>query len=356
MLDILKILFCIPFLIYSCYSDIKTRRVSNKVWLVMLAGNVFFIIYDLSKYGLPYLYDFSKHNLPFLPRLLISAGLMYLFLAFYELLSKLTHSRMMGGADAKLLLVISVIFPVYPAFEVLDNFFPAVAPLNLFAFSVLGDAVFAAMLIPIGFAAYNIHKMGFHVDKPAYFFLGYKMKITNLDNKHVWIIQDFEEINGNVKSNFKRSGIEINGEYLFAWDEIPGNDNERLTDYLKEDVGIDWAKRAKIEKTKDGRMVRIFTEKNSLTLRLNDEKTKVVLKIDNDRNEELIVRIENGELNIYEGYIIPKLKNLLERGLIKDEIWVTPKLPFMIPITFGFFVAVFYGDLIFEVTKLLILK
>ncbi|HEY9204656.1 MAG TPA: hypothetical protein VIO58_01945, partial [Candidatus Methanoperedens sp.] len=225
---------------------------SNKVWLVMLAGNVFFILYEISIYGLPYLYDFSKHNLPFLPRLAISAGLMYLFLVFYELLSKLTHSRMMGGADAKLLLVISIIFPVYPALQLLGHNFPAVAPLNFFAFSVLGDAVFAAMLIPMGFAVYNIRNTGFSVDKTAYFFLGYKMKITDLEKRHVWIIQDFEEINGKIRSNFKRSGIEVNGDYLFTWDKIPGSDNERLTEYLKEDIGIDWTKQAKVEKTGDG--------------------------------------------------------------------------------------------------------
>jgi preflagellin peptidase FlaK len=43
--------------------------------------------------------------------------------------------------------------------------------------------------------------------------------------------------------------------------------------------------------------------------------------------------------------------NASEKGLIKDDVWVTPGLPFMIPITLGFFVAAFYGDLITELTK-----
>jgi preflagellin peptidase FlaK len=55
MLDILKILFCTPFLLYACYSDLKKRRVTNDVWLIMLAGSIFFILYDTSKYGLSYL-------------------------------------------------------------------------------------------------------------------------------------------------------------------------------------------------------------------------------------------------------------------------------------------------------------
>jgi preflagellin peptidase FlaK len=46
---------------------------------------------------------------------------------------------------------------------------------------------------------------------------------------------------------------------------------------------------------------------------------------------------------------------LSEKGIINDEVWVTPGLPFMIPITLGFFVTVVYGDMITELTKYLIL-
>lgn len=47
---------------------------------------------------------------------------------------------------------------------------------------------------------------------------------------------------------------------------------------------------------------------------------------------------------------IRELKALSEKSLIKDEIWVTPGLPFMIPITVGFFMAAFYGDLMSVLT------
>jgi preflagellin peptidase FlaK len=54
--------------------------------------------------------------------------------------------------------------------------------------------------------------------------------------------------------------------------------------------------------------------------------------------------------------VISKLQALSEKGLIKEEVWVTPGLPFMISITLGFFVAVLYGDLIFELTKYLLIR
>ncbi len=255
MLDILKIIFCTPFLIYSCYSDIKTRRVSDSVWYIMILGGIIFLSYHLSVSGLFYLlYVF------------ISFGLMYLFIEIYERISALFHIRMMGGADAKLLLILSIIFPFYPTFKAFNHVFPLIMPLNLFVFSVLGDAVMVAILIPIGFAIYNVTKTGLHIDNSAYIFVGYKTKISELANKRVWIIQDFEEVNGKIKSSYKRGGIDI------------------------------------------------------------DEKA------------------------------ISKLNDLLKKGLIKDEIWVTPKLPFMIPLTLGFFIAVFYGDLIFELMRYLIFR
>ncbi|MFH1323224.1 MAG: A24 family peptidase C-terminal domain-containing protein [Methanobacteriota archaeon] len=249
MLDILKILFCTPFLLYSCYTDIKTRRVTNKLWIVMLAGSVLFVLYDILTKGTSYLM-----------LLFLSAGL--IFVLVYILFQMGTF----GGADAKSLIVISVILPSYPAIHALGYDFPLNKPLiDLFSFGILGNAVLLTVVVPLGLALYNISRMGLHIDNPLYIFIGYKSRISDLADKHIKLIQSFEEENGLVKFRFRRGGVEIN---------------------------------------------------------------------------------EN---------VISELKNLSEKGLIKDEVWVTPGLPFMIPITLGFFVAVFYGDMITELTKYLIL-
>ncbi len=89
--------------------------------------------------------------------------------------------------------------------------------------------------------------------------------------------------------------------YLFNWDEIPRNDDEKLIKYLIENFNfsIDWVKTANIEKIDDDKTIRVFTEKNWLSLKLNDEKTKVNLTIDDGRSDECIAMIENSELNLY---------------------------------------------------------
>ncbi len=250
MLDILKVLFIIPFLIYSCYSDIKTRRVSNNVWIVMLAGSVFFIVMDFLSEGIEYL------------KILI-LSVVFIFIFVYILFQIGTF----GGADAKSLIMMSIILPSYPKIQVLNYNFPLNPPLiDIFALGIFGNAVLLTIVVPLGLGIYNIIRLGAKIDKPLYIFIGYKSKIADLANKHIKLIQDHEESNGRIKSRFRRGGVEVN------------------------------------------------------------EKT------------------------------INNLQNLYKKGLIGESVWVTPSLPFMIPITVGFFVAIFYGDLIFELVKFLIFR
>ena len=249
MLDILKILFCTPFLLYSCYSDIKTRRVSNKLWLVMLALGSVFVVYDIWNYGFPYFFwIFISTCLTF--------ALVYI----------LFQLGIFGGADAKSLIVLSIIFPLYPNFIIFNSGFPIHDPLpifrDFFAFGVFENAVLLTIVVPLGLALYNVSKMGLNIDKPLYAFIGYKTKISELSQKnHIKLIEGFDFSNNEFKFYFKRGGVELNEE------------------------------------------------------------------------------------------VINELKNASEKDLIKDDVWATPGLPFMIPITLGFFVSVIYGNLIFELTK-----
>lgn len=86
--------------------------------------------------------------------------------------------------------------------------------------------------------------------------------------------------------------------YVFSWDNVPGKDNGKLVEYLEQKYGVDWVRTAKIEKINNNE-IRVATEKNFLSLRLNNEKTKVTLAINNVRTDEFTVKIENSKLNIY---------------------------------------------------------
>lgn len=91
----------------------------------------------------------------------------------------------------------------------------------------------------------------------------------------------------------------ITKRYLFSWDGIPGNDNERLIEFLKQIFYVDWAKTTDVKKSDDKKTIRVSTTNNSLSIRLNDEKTKAILTIDDGRTDEFLAKEEDSKLIIY---------------------------------------------------------
>ncbi|MBP1910577.1 A24 family peptidase C-terminal domain-containing protein [Methanolobus bombayensis] len=246
MIELLKVLACMPFLLYSCYSDIKTRRVSNDVWFMMFGVGFIFIMYDLMTYGLPYL---MRNVLSFL----------FIF-AFVYILFQLGA---FGGADAKILMVISLIIPTFPTIEIGSTSLPVngVPFINLFAFSVFGNSVILTVIVPIGLFLYNLIKNPSEsLKRPHYMFIGYLTPISKLQKGHFRMLDSYSRTKDGVDFRFTRSGTEITSE------------------------------------------------------------------------------------------VISELKKLQQEGKVKDGVWITPGLPFMIPITAGFLTAVIFGDLIFYIT------
>lgn len=90
-----------------------------------------------------------------------------------------------------------------------------------------------------------------------------------------------------------------NERYLFSWDEITGIDCCRLIEFLKKDLGIEWVKEEHIQEKEIFDKLTISDEKKSISLILNDNKTKIHLIIDPCLTIELLVKEENGKLNVY---------------------------------------------------------
>ncbi len=47
--------------------------------------------------------------------------------------------------------------------------------------------------------------------------------------------------------------------------------------------------------------------------------------------------------------VAERLKNYHAQGKLGEEVWVTSELPFMLFITAGFFISIFYGNLILNI-------
>ncbi len=87
---------------------------------------------------------------------------------------------------------------------------------------------------------------------------------------------------------------------LFRWDEVPGRDSERFKSFLiKNFFGLDWIIYAEIEKVNEN-TIKVSKDSQSLLLKLNSEKTKVILTLDDKVFDEFIAKIEDGRIRIYE--------------------------------------------------------
>lgn len=97
-----------------------------------------------------------------------------------------------GGADAKALMGIMILFPIYPIIETITlntSFFSMVADFPVtgfifpFAFTTLMNGALVMLFFIIGLLFYNISK---HQLKFPHALLGYKLPIKEIPNKFVW--------------------------------------------------------------------------------------------------------------------------------------------------------------------------
>jgi preflagellin peptidase FlaK len=94
-----------------------------------------------------------------------------------------------GGADAKALLALSMVFPVYPAIDSLPLIqIPVDVAQYLFPFSllILFNAALITLAVPIGLFFYNLARGS---RKLPVMFLGYRMFVSEARKKFVWPLE-----------------------------------------------------------------------------------------------------------------------------------------------------------------------
>jgi hypothetical protein len=139
-------------------------------------------------------------------------------------------------------------------------------------------------------------------------------KITDPKERVKKLILDFAEVKSRLdqfKNHIEKievqreeKSVEIENfysekdEYLFSWDIVPGNDNEKLLKFLMDKLDIVWAKNAEISKS-DDKTIHISKNGNSAEIMMDAEEEKATLKISGGNTHKLKVKKENGMLNIY---------------------------------------------------------
>ncbi|MGF3573734.1 MAG: A24 family peptidase C-terminal domain-containing protein, partial [Candidatus Bathyarchaeia archaeon] len=228
ILDMTRLVVGTVILSYASYTDIKTRRASNILWIIMGSiGGVLLAVQYFTTY-------FKNQNIYYLIFIPIMISLVYL----------LFQMRLIfGGADAKALMAIALLAPFQPIIENLPFYGVSVMP---FPWTIFSNSIIIFLLGPLSLLFFNIVKRNI---KFPYAFLGYKMSVEKAKEKFVWPLEKL-----------------VDGKRKFM--------------YMPKDFDVD------------------------------------------------------EELEEFENHGI-------------KEIWVTPKIPFMIPLLAGFICSFIFGDILF---------
>lgn len=129
----------------------------------------------------------------------------------------------------------------------------------------------------------------------------------------------------------------------FSWDNVPGDDTDKLISFLKDEFDIDWTKDAEITKSDDGMTISISTDEHSAEIIMDGNKKKATLKISDGEIHYLKVKEEDGKLNIYFSSIYNNYNKLLE---IKNNPALSNKITVIIVI--GIFTGV-VGNAVYDI-------
>jgi archaeal preflagellin peptidase FlaK len=230
-LDISRIAVAVLILVIASYTDWRTRTASDLNWVFLGCAGMVMLVIEMAALGLQWQYYLFLIPIAVLfldlfwerrgvlengPNFLVLAiyaavivALAYLYVTlgneqlfwqyltipimFVLLILMYQFDVIKGGADAKALIALSVVFPSYPIFLQ----FPIIAIPNpmitiAFPFSllILFNAALLSLIIPIGLTIFNISRRDVKI--PA-MFLGYKVSIHDIKRKFVWPMQRVEE-------------------------------------------------------------------------------------------------------------------------------------------------------------------
>ena len=315
--DVLR-LAVVPVLGWAAWRDVKVRRVPSRTWYPVVVLGAVLLVWD----AVGHLSFASAADALFFVRvgisLLLVAPIAYLFWRLGGF----------GGADAKALIAISVLLPTFPTY-----FFPGftlpvvVTTLGVFSMTVLTNTVVLAVAYPLGLLVRNLTDG--EVTFPVALF-GRRIDVSSLPTAHGRLFETPE--------GFTRSGLDVDALRMYLrW---------RGTSLAAVQSNPEWARDpGSIDETHDPTDGAVDEDSDPPTPRVDDD-------FDPDRDPDdpwgAAAFLDDIEGTAY-GTTPEKLRGGLDVVTDREAVWLSPGIPFIVPMSLGTLVAFVYGDIVFGV-------
>ena len=136
IVDIISAALSFLFFTYASYSDLKTRTVDNNVWIIMICCGIALLPFKIGLYSLV--------SIAFM----VSFAFLVYYLGIILCKAHVLRRGIYGGADAKAIIALSILMPVWPS-----ESFPI-----FFSLSVVLNGLLISLMVPLGTFIYNIFK------------------------------------------------------------------------------------------------------------------------------------------------------------------------------------------------------
>ncbi|AQL44521.1 peptidase A24 [Halorientalis sp. IM1011] len=329
--DLLR-LVAVPALGWAAWRDIETRRVPNRTWLPLLGVAVLALAVEAWQVWTGTTVGYVNQRAYFL-RVTISLGFVIpLAYGFWWIGG-------FGGADAKALITLAVLFPTFPTYLFPDFALPVVVPtLGVFAMTILSNTVVVGLFYPVALTLRNA--AGGHVAKAMV--IGRPVQTDRLDEEYGRLLQ--------TPDGFTRRGLDLDALRMYlAWRGASLDELRAAPDEYRDPSSIP----AATNPPGDGAIA--VTDGGTPT----DE--SVVESRDSDEagtpDEEGIADPWGAErfFEEIEGSAYGTTPEQLREGLTvlssDDEVWITPGIPFLVPMFLGLLLGLTYGDVLYAVIE-----
>jgi preflagellin peptidase FlaK len=304
--DLLRLL-AVPVFAWAAHRDLRTRRVPNRTWTPLLVVGVIALLWDVvTLAGAP-----GVGRRLFAVQVLVSLGFVApLGYVFWRLGG-------FGGADAKALITLAVLFPVYPVYYLLGGAYPLhQAPLGVFSFTILTNTVLVGVLYPMALAVRNLPRGAF---SPA-MFVGRPVAIADIISEHGRLLE--------TTDGFTRRGLDIDALRMYL--QWRGSSLSALRDdpeHYRGSAPVDPNDPG--DGSIDGSSERDATESPAEPLEDDPWGAEAFLS-------------EHAAYGTTPETLREGLAVLTEPD--RGTVWISPGIPFIVPMLVGLVVALTFGD------------
>jgi preflagellin peptidase FlaK len=313
--DLLRLL-AVPVLGWAALRDLRTRRVPNRTWYPLVVLGAGLLVWDALALGL---------GGPRFSLFLLRTGLGIVIVGALAMGFWFTGS--FGGADAKAFLVIAVLYPTYPAYDLLGTTLPAVVTdLGIFSLTILTNAVLVGALYPLALALGNATRGT--VSPLA--FVARRVAVSSLPRRHGTLLD--------TDGSFTQSGLDLDALRMYLrWRRID-LDTLRSTPALVDPATLP-------EEPGDPTDGAVEAPRPEPPATPDQDAASWTDGQWEDRwgAEAFLSAIDSTAY----GTDPADLRAGLDRIVEGEPVWVSPGIPFIVPTFVGLVLALTVGDLLF---------